>query len=222
MVKKIFKGGNLGVQQSSVNPLYIIITALVCYIIFLTYPKEKSNFNSCPSNPHINLNQTVETRPSNLEILNNPFSPPLKNDFMSYFPGFGEYSGRGMIGNGYGNRRDLDIRVPIPVATQVFGYSRNYTQIGILTRADESNSDHLILPFFGRRSLTNRNRMQYYTMSNTGTNNTKLPVKIKGKSCISDQGCNEVFSGDSVTVEGYNKIFTATIYENNSFQYNDF
>lgn len=216
MARKIFKGGNITV----VNPLYIIITALICYIIFLIYPKKESNFNSCPTSPPININQTVETRPSNLEILNNPFSPPLRNDFLSYFPSFGGYNG------GYGNRRDLDLRgsIPIPMATQGFGYSRDYTQNGILTRVDENDSNNpLIIPLMGRRSSVNRDRMQYYTMSNTNSSiNSKLPIKIKGKSCTGEQGCNEIYTGDEVIVEGYNKPFLATIYENNTFQYNDF
>jgi hypothetical protein len=223
MAKKVFKGGG---NLSVVNPLYVIITALICYIIFLIYPKKESNFNSCPTSPPININQSVETRQSNLDIFNDPYNPPLRNDFMSYFPGFGGYSGRGIIGNnGYGYRRDLDIRgsIPIPVATQAFGYSRDYSQIGILTRVDEGNSEHpLILPLMGRKSSTNRDRMMYYSMSNTGSVNTKLPIKMKGKSCTSEQECNEIYSGDEVLVQGYNKPFLATIYENNNFQYNDF
>lgn len=43
-----------------------------------------------------------------------------------------------------------------------------YTQVGILTRSVKKGNEDLILPLMGRR--TGRyDKMQYYTMSNTGT-----------------------------------------------------
>lgn len=88
-----------------------------------------------------------------------------------------------------------------------------YSQIGILTR------DGLILPLLGRQYMRGRDKWQYYTISNTGNLNTKLPVSVKGKSCTSEYGCDQINNGDQIYVEGYNNTFNATIYENNMFRY---
>jgi|TARA_B100001287_G_scaffold276825_1_gene289801 hypothetical protein len=106
----------------------------------------------------------------------------------------------------------------LPININTRGPELNYTQMGILTR--ENSKDDMILPLMGRRSSTGRDKYQYYTMSNSAGNiNTKLPVSLKGKSCTSDLGCDEIFNGDSVYVEGYNDTFRATIYENALYKY---
>ena len=77
----------------------------------------------------------------------------------------------------------------------------------------------MILPLFGKIHLSGRNKWNYYTVSNTGNINTKLPVSLKGRSCTSDTGCDEIYNGDLVYVEGYKDTFTATIYENGGMSY---
>ena len=109
----------------------------------------------------------------------------------------------------------VQVQVPVgavPVNVESRGPPSNYTQVGILTR----NGD-LILPLMGRK-LT-RDKMQYYTVSNTGNMNTKLPISKNGKSCTGEYGCDEVYNGDTVFVEGYSDTFRATIYENSRFNY---
>jgi hypothetical protein len=97
-----------------------------------------------------------------------------------------------------------------PVRMEMRG---SYSQIGILTR------DELILPLMGRQYQRGRDKWQYYTISNTGNLNTKLPVSVKGKSCTSEYGCDQIMNGDQIYVEGYNNTFNATVYENNMFSY---
>jgi len=101
----------------------------------------------------------------------------------------------------------------LPVHIETRGLSQEYTQMGILTK------DEKILPLMGRRFMTGLDKWQYYTISNTGNLNTKLPVSAKGKSCTSEHGCDEMMNGDSIYVEGYNDTFKATIYENSTFSY---
>ena len=66
--------------------------------------------------------------------------------------------------------------------------------------------------------ITNRNKWQYYTISNNN-NLVKLPVVNKGRSCTNEYGCDELYNGDTIYVQGYNDAFKATIYENNSLKY---
>jgi hypothetical protein len=95
----------------------------------------------------------------------------------------------------------------------------SYQQIGILTPVG-NNSNDLILPLMGRRLITGREKWQYYTMANgSSTLHTKLPISVNGKSCTGEYGCNEIMNGDTVYVQGYNNVFSATIYDNSNFAY---
>jgi hypothetical protein len=101
------------------------------------------------------------------------------------------------------------------VPQETRGPSPGFSQIGILTKPAEN----LILPLMGRRLNSGRDKYQYYTFSNTGNMNTKLPISKSGKSCTGEYGCDEIYNGDTVFVEGYADTFRATIYENMAFQY---
>lgn len=107
-------------------------------------------------------------------------------------------------------------QIPINVPTQ--GYNTQYAQAGILTR----NNGGDILPLMGRRVVTARDKWQYYTVAGGGAGGnlqTKLPVKVKGRSCSGEYGCEEIYNQDSVYVEGYQDEFIATIYESGLFSY---
>lgn len=104
-----------------------------------------------------------------------------------------------------------------PLKTQPRPVLNDYSQMGILVR--NGNSD-MILPLMGRKLYSRRDKFQYYTISNTGNINTKLPVRHKRQNGMSEYGCDEIFSGDTVYVEGYKDLFEATIYENNTYTYN--
>ena len=124
-------------------------------------------------------------------VLLNPYAPPLRD--TSFF--------RSSFG------------IPINVKTR--GLNTAYRQVGILTRI---NGVETILPIMGRPLHVNRNKWQYYTMSDKN-NSVKLPISLKGKSCTNEYGCDCLFNGDSVYVEGYNDAFKVTMYDNDSPQY---
>jgi hypothetical protein len=100
------------------------------------------------------------------------------------------------------------------------GPSPSFSQIGILTPEPSvsHNTGTMILPLMGRK-LSGREKMQYYTTSNNGNMNVKLPVSKNGKSCTGEYGCDEIYNGDTVYVEGYAEVFKATIYENTRLSY---
>ena len=154
---------------------------------------------------------------------NDPYAPPLKNDGMYMRSDSTDIRGLPMIPATCNSGMCGGGGAPINMRTR--GYSPEYSQIGILTRErkdrteDTSFRDNMILPLFGRRAVNGRDKYQYYSMSNTGSVNTKLPVKIRGKSCVGEYGCDELNNGDTAYVEGYNDSFHATVYENNTFSY---
>lgn len=106
--------------------------------------------------------------------------------------------------------------VGIPVNIETRGLNSDYTQMGILTRG---NGSDMILPLMGRRLMSGLDKWQYYTISNTGNMNTKLPISVKGRSCSGEYGCDSIVNGDMVYVEGYNDTFRVTIYESGKFNY---
>lgn len=125
---------------------------------------------------------------SNVEndVLMNPYAAPLRND---------------------STMRDVRGGIPINVSTQGTPDSQ-YRQIGILTR---QNGGEMILPLMGRPLMTNRDKWQFYTMNN---NNIKLPIVNRGRSCTGEYGCDNLYNGDSVYVEGIKDAFNVTVYDN--------
>ena len=128
------------------------------------------------------------------DVLLNPYVPPLRDD------------------------RAMDVRgpvaIPINVSTQGTGNAA-YRQVGILTRV---NGPETILPLMGRPLFRNRDKWQFYTISEK-SNFIKLPISVKGRSCTNEYGCDNVFNGDTVYVEGYNDAFKVTAYDNAVMQY---
>jgi hypothetical protein len=131
---------------------------------------------------------SVFTRPN--DVLLNPYEPPLRDDSYMRMP-------------------------PMPINIPTQSIDTNYRQIGILTRL---NGPEMILPLMGRPLFTNRDKWNFYTMSDKN-NMIKLPVSNKGRSCTNEYGCDNLYNGDTVYVEGYNDAFKVTSYDNAMMRY---
>ena len=149
-----------------------------------------SGFPFFPSYPYTNL-------PG--DVLLNPYVPPL-SDNRYLVPNI-PYIPPGTL--------------PINISTNVGAVNTSYRQVGILTA---THSKGKILPLLGRPVFTNRDKWQYYTMSDQN-NSVKLPVSQNGKSCTNEYGCNRLYDGDTVYVEGINQPYKATIYDNDTIRY---
>ena len=113
---------------------------------------------------------------------------------------------------------DIPLRaVPINMSTNIGSVNTEYRQMGIITPLNGSSKDN-ILSLMGRPLFTNRDKWQYYTISNQH-NNVKLPISFKGRSALTDYGVDKIFDGDTVYVEGYNDAFRVTVYENDTIKY---
>lgn len=184
--------------------LYLIIFLLVVFILIIIpfYHWRK------PSNNVVTEETVLPTVLNNVNIssrnerLDDPYYPPTYT-----YP----LQGRPTVA-----------AVPINIKTQ--GRPTGYEQIGILTSASAnpgSGADGtLILPLMGRLTMRNRQKWQYYTMANgVGSIHTKLPVYSGKRACISENGCDEIMTGDTLFVQGYNQPFIATVYENQTLEY---
>jgi len=107
-------------------------------------------------------------------------------------------------------------RVPINISTNIGAVDTNYRQVGILTPLNGNNSK--ILPLMGRPLFVSRDKWQYYTMSDQN-NSIKLPISYNGRSCTNEYGCDQLYNGYTVYVEGYKEAFKITMYENDTIRY---
>jgi hypothetical protein len=135
------------------------------------------------------------------DVLLNPYVPPLRDE--RYF-----IPSTTNIPTG---------SVPINVSTSIGAVDTTYRQLGILTPLNGKSKDN-ILPLMGRPLFTNRDKWNYYTTSNQH-NNVKLPISRNGRSCTNEYGCDRLFNGDTVYIEGANETYKVTIYDNDTIKY---
>jgi hypothetical protein len=175
--------------------LVVILGALVAYILYSKYGVGVGVGGSGVSSGMPMMQRTPSpfyTIPIP-DVLENPYVPPLRNDRF----------------------HDAVIPIPINIRTQGPPANVNYRQVGLLTRV---NGKETILPLMGRPLQKNRDKWQFYTMSDKN-NSVKLPISFKKKSCTSEYGCDNIYNGDTVYVEGYKDAFRATIYDNAVMEY---
>ena len=199
----------------NVTMFFIFIALIIIsYLIYANYKqanniseeniKVESNISFVPQNirpsirPSYPYNNLVR---GPADVLLDPYVPPLKDE--RYFVPEISYIPPGTM--------------PINVATNIGAVDTTYRQLGILTPLN-GNQKNNILPLMGRPLFTTRQKFQYYTISNQH-NNIKLPVSVKGRSGLNDYGVDEIYSGDTVYVEGYNDAFKVTMYETNTIKY---
>lgn len=177
--------------------VFIVLTLYFYYVLIVKIQKIENKQISKPAIvPMIGISS--RTNPS---VIMDPYGPPLRND-GAYFPR---------------EATETPIVKGIPINIETRGLSMDYTQLGILTK--QKSGEPLILPLMGRRISSGLDKWQYYTISNTGNMNTKLPISLKGRSCSGEYGCDVINNGDMVYVEGYNDVFSVTVYENSRFNY---
>lgn len=101
--------------------------------------------------------------------------------------------------------------VPVNIKTQ--SIDSDFRQIGLLI---SEKVDSLILPLLARPLLTNRDKWQYYALSER---NLKVPVIYNNKNCTNNYGCDSLSDNDIVTVNGYSGNFKVSLYENDTLTY---
>jgi len=129
------------------------------------------------------------------DVLLNPYEAPLRDDRVF--------------------RTDSSDPRGIPINIATRAVDAEYRQVGILTRI---GSPEMILPLMGRPLYVSRDKWNFYTMSNENSM-VKLPITYKNKSCTNEYGCDNLYNGDVVYVEGYNDTFKVTVYDNQVMRY---
>ena len=189
-----------------------ICMAIILYLIYTNVNNQNITVNNKPSDIVIQNTQRengwlgglIPSWPyTNLpnDPLLNPYAPPLRDE-RYFIPGF----------NGVPPGA-----VPINVSTNIGAVDTAYRQLGILTPSNGSSKDSIV-PLMGRPLFTNRDKWQYYSTSNQH-NNVKLPVSRAGRSCTNEYGCDKLYNGDTVYIEGANETYRVTMYDNDTIKY---
>lgn len=230
---KIQKGGNiegninysgteLSICSNNTVILIIIVFLLIIagmYIYFTYYDKPQQYPIQATSKENMIEDDTrkekiviVQQQPSEVqylvdkeqERLVNPLLPPERSYVLT---------------NGGGLPFYAPSKSSINVTTR--GFTGAFQQIGLLYKKDpsgENNSEGNILPLFGRPTNTNRDKWYYYTTSDK-FHSLKIPLKIKGRICNDEWGCNELYDDETVQVGPYNGEFKVQIYGYDSPKY---
>jgi len=94
---------------------------------------------------------------------------------------------------------------PFNIPTQ--GVAEEYQSMGIV-----KTHEGKLLPLFGRRCVSSRERYNYYTRTDS-YNPIPLPVEMQGRDCQDQVGCPELFNGDRVKISTLNEQGEVTIYK---------
>jgi hypothetical protein len=201
--------GVICIENMTIFIIIIIILILILMLI-ASYFYYKNTLGGLSQGPSIQTNEIIVndvdrgglfSRPnysySNIpnDILLNPYTPPYRDDRVFPF--------------------NLDPRgsVPVPINISTSAVDTTYRQVGLLKRV---NGPETLLPLMGRPLFTNRDKWQFYTLNE---NNIKLPISFKQRSCTSEYGCDNIYTGDSVYVDGIDAVFKATMYDNAVYKY---
>jgi len=190
------------------NVTLFLLFIIICIVGFFVYTNLKENNDQ---NKNVSEKRVIDKNVNNI-IFEQKQEPRWLNGLSI------PYYNQEVLLNPYSTPyRDERYVVPINISTSVGAVDTNYRQIGIMTPLNGTSKDN-ILALMGRPLFTNRDKWQYYTISNQH-NNIKLPLSFKGKSALNDYGVDQIFSGDTVYVEGYNDAFKVTVYENDTIKY---
>lgn len=218
-------------SRSGIDMLTFGIGLVFFFIMFITFTSSRSSSHTSSSlvaqpltvGPHIQPrpNTFFTDRPD--DTLANPYAPPLKDVFAPH--GIRSFT-TAVTGAGAGTNATANGGIPINMATNTGAtVNASYQQIGLLTKADSSNSsntnsssDPVIMPLMGKPLFTSRDKWLFYTISDKN-NSMKLPIIVKGRNALSEIGVDNVYTGDTVYVQGYNNDFKVTLYENSTPQY---
>ena len=94
---------------------------------------------------------------------------------------------------------------PFNIPTQ--GIPEQYQSMGLV-----KTTDGKLLPLFGRRSISARERYNYYTRTDS-YNPLPIPIEMQGRDCQDQVGCPELYNGDKVKMSATNEIGEVTIYK---------
>jgi hypothetical protein len=215
-VMKMLGGGDTcppGVwcMDTSVLVLTLILVAVLAYIAYQIHSKPASTMSMTNTKPTVIVVKTPTPQVQTIPFQADPrFAPMSPERSYTAPPDPREMPAPPLSGGG----------IPINIATR--GIPEQYQQIGVLTAPGGSDTSasptRTILPLFGRKVITNRDRWNYYTRTD-GMNPVQVPLQFKRRNCDDDNGCDEIMDGDSISVPVLGQSYVASVYRYSTPKY---
>lgn len=116
----------------------------------------------------------------------------------------------------------LPMRPGMPINIPTRGASSGFQQMGVLVEEGidpSGNKERKLLPVYGEQTYPGSNQYRYYTNTD-GFQSVKLPIQKGREDCMDERGCSEIYDGDSVLVNGYDKNYKVQLYKLDRPRYN--
>jgi hypothetical protein len=97
----------------------------------------------------------------------------------------------------YNRVNEYEPKMAINIPTR--GAETQFQAIGVLTSINNTNR---VLQLFGRAIYPGSNKWQYYTTTDN-FQSVKVGVEYKSRNCLSDLGCDQLYSGDTILIPAY-------------------
>jgi hypothetical protein len=191
--------------------LLVVVFLGAAYFMYQTYTKTAQWANQKPT--VVVVEKNIQQPPPQIQPPSDPRFAPLSPE-QSYsappdlrgFPSPPIAAGRGAM--------------PINIPTR--GVPDQFQQIGVLTAPGGTETSgtptRTILPLFGRKLDTNRDRWNYYTRTD-GLNPVQVPLEFKRRNCDDDTGCEEIMNGDTISVPVMGQSYVANVYRYSTPRY---
>ncbi len=185
----------------------------VAYFMFQTYQKTAHWANQKPTVVVVEKNIQQPQQPQQLQQHVDPrFAPPSPEQSYGAPPDLRGFPSP-PIAAGHGS-------MPINIPTR--GIPDQFQQLGVLTAPGGTETSasptRTILPLFGRKLATNRDRWNYYTRTD-GLNPVQVPLEFKRRNCDDDTGCEEIMNGDTISVPVMGQSYVANVYRYSTPRY---
>jgi hypothetical protein len=183
------------------------ILGFIAYQIYCNQRMHKHHVEQEAAKPTIVVvSQQPAVQQPALQVPVDPrFSPPPPEQVYNTGPDL-----RGFRGTG------------VPINQPTRGIPEDYQQLGVLTAPGGTETSgsptRTILPLFGRKLITNRDRWNYYTRTD-GLNPVQVPLEFKRRKCDDDTGCDEIMEGDNVSVPILGQSYVANVYRYSTPRY---
>ena len=186
-------------KQESVLPMVIGVSAIVAITVVIVVAMIQKPVDVKEPLPKSPNTKDQPSQPSVIVI--NKDEAPTNNPFI------------------YENERNLQNPPAKPFYHPTRGKPDSYQQYGVLIGEERRHrGEQTILPLIGRQTYPGSSRYHYYTSTN-GYHPMKLPVVHKNRTCNDTTGCEEIFSGNLVSIKGYDYDFKADVYPSPDLQY---
>lgn len=184
--------------------LLLVLLSIVVIIYFININKHKLE----------NDRFVFETKISELDKLKNKIeTTDEKINFLNQTTYKNTYEQERLYNPLLGPERSFPYslnKLGLPINIKTRGDIPNYQQVGVLYQ-EGNDIEKKIFPLYGKPTYPGSRRWLYYT-GNDNFSSVKLPIDNKGRSCQDQNGCDELYNDEEISVVGYNDKFKVNIY----------